>query len=313
MGRTLNCPLCKSKNLNLVAVLPTSNIIDDYQRKHQIEVSACFGNNQELNYLNCSTCDLFFFDPPIVGDEQFYRDFQKFDWYYPEYKNEFKYAIRLIEAKDKVLEVGSGKGAFAVLLPTKRYTGLEYSESATALAQKNGVEVINESIQTYTSKHREEYDVVCHFQVLEHVPEIHEFLKSCVDALKPGGKLIISVPSYDSFSRLVPHFELDLPPHHVSRWTDKALRHIGELFGLEVLDIWHEPLQEAHKVVFASSVLTQALYKIVGKRFDAHERTFVSDFVQRASWKIAQFLTPTSANWGLYSRGISVTAVYVKN
>jgi 2-polyprenyl-3-methyl-5-hydroxy-6-metoxy-1,4-benzoquinol methylase len=77
--------------------------------------------------------------------------------------------------------------------------GLEFSRKAKEIAFSNGIIIENESIQSHSVAHPAKYDVVCAFQVLEHVSEIRSFIESSIKALKPGGLLIYSIPSADSF------------------------------------------------------------------------------------------------------------------
>ena len=309
----MTCPLCKSEQSRLIETISTADIAEDYLRKFNVNVSSSFANVATVNYLNCEQCDLFYFDPLVAGDQRFYEDFQKFDWYYPDVKNEFSYAASFISAQDRVLEVGSGKGSFARHIKAGSYRGLEFSENAIAMAKKNGITVLNESIQDHSSKHLAEYDIVCNFQVLEHVVDIHEFLRACVTSLKTGGKLIISVPSYDSFSRLVSNFELDAPPHHVSRWTDKALTEVAKIFSLSLTEIWHEPLQETHREFYTYSVIFNLINKLTGGRPSTYDMSITTRIRHKVSRIGARFLAKYIANAALFPRGISVTAIYTKN
>jgi SAM-dependent methyltransferase len=96
--------------------------------------------------------------------------------------------------------------------------------------------------------------VVCAFQVLEHVPDPRAFLASCVYCLKPGGRLILSVPAEDSFTGLVPNNCLNLPPHHLTRWSDKALLALREEFNLHDLQLIPLPLEDIHHEHYCNSI-----------------------------------------------------------
>ncbi|WP_236035813.1 class I SAM-dependent methyltransferase [Helicobacter turcicus] len=86
-----------------------------------------------------------------------------------------------------------------------------------------------------------QFDRVCSFQVLEHVSNPYSFLNAQIKCLKKGGLLFVAVPSEEGFMRYVSNEILNCPPHHVSRYTDKALHKIAEIFQLEFVEIWHEP------------------------------------------------------------------------
>ena len=37
-----------------------------------------------------------------------------------------------------------------------------------------------------------------------------------------------------------------MPPHHISRFSDKTLQEIANIFNLELLEIYHEQVQPEH-------------------------------------------------------------------
>jgi SAM-dependent methyltransferase len=205
--------------------------------------------------VRCATCDLRFFFPPCPGDDAFYEQLQKFDWYYQSDKPEYGFAQRYISEGERVLEVGCGKGAFRSWLPASaNYTGLEFNDEAIRRAKAAGLHVLRQSIEDHAAQIDEKYDVICSFQVLEHVPDAQGFIKACVHALKPGGKLILAVPAEDSFLGLASNAPLNMPPHHALRWTDLALRNLVKREGLSLMELWHEPVASFHQEWHATTL-----------------------------------------------------------
>lgn len=255
--RYMSCPLCGSQSIVKVEDIQTMQLEKIYLRLTGTSFSYLL--NQDISQLRCERCGLIYFHPMITGDETFYASLQKISWYYLSDKEEYQYARQFITSTDKVLDVGSGKGAFAKLLSTSSYVGLDLSVGAKELAKKNGVLILNEIIQEHACKHPEEYDVVCSFQVLEHVPNPFEIIEAQLKALKRNGLLVITVPSENSFLRYTVNEVLNMPPHHVTRWCDKSLEHIAMLFNLDLLDIHHEKVQEIHKVQYLSTLIQNFL------------------------------------------------------
>jgi SAM-dependent methyltransferase len=72
------------------------------------------------------------------------------------------------------------------------------------------------------------FDAVLCFEVLEHLASPDRALAAIADVLRPGGKLLVTVPH---LSRL--HEE----PHDYFRYTGYGLRALTERAGLEVLEI----------------------------------------------------------------------------
>ena len=104
--------------------------------------------------------------------------------------------------KCTVLEIGCGSGAFLSELAHAGFqcNGLESSESARTIAQK----IIGDSgLQIPITKHLEPsenkiYDLVCAFDVLEHIEDDIGALEAWKRCLKPGGLMLISVPAHTS-------------------------------------------------------------------------------------------------------------------
>jgi len=308
----LACPLCHSLQIETVENLTVLDIVSLYSNYFDMDVTKIFGEIESINFCHCTKCDLFFFDPMVVGNEEFYSKLQNFNWYYMEEKNEYEYAASLITENDSVLEIGSGKGAFAKLITAQNYVGLEFSQSAQIMAASNGIKLLNQSIQEHALEYPGEYDVVCSFQVLEHVSNPRSFIEAAVDCIRPGGKLIISVPSLDSFYRYVKNNSLDMPPHHVTRWTDQALLNLAREVNIVIESIWHEPLQDIHKQLYSSIIFRNSISRVFNLPPALIKRTFFERVLGKISSLAGKFYSRGLNNNFVLPRGVSVTAVYTK-
>jgi len=257
----MDCILCGNKDVDNIGKIDIKSLIKLYFKMTSVDFLYLFNKNTNLSYNQCRKCGLKYFTPLIVGDEKFYNSFQEIDWYYMDEKEEYQYAKKFIKNNDKVLEVGCGKGAFARIVPTNCYVGLDSSEKAKKMASKNGVRIKNESIELHAQNHQDYYDVVCSFQVLEHVPNPFSFLNSSIQTLKKRGLLIIAVPSEDSFLKYVTNGILNIPPHHISRWSDDTLNYLTKIFDLELLEIYHEKIQKIHKRYFLHTLISNIFLK----------------------------------------------------
>ncbi len=247
------CPLCNSAEIENIEIIRKKDLLRLYIKMVKKDFSHLV--KTEIEYCKCLKCDLLFFNPLISGDEYFYNALQEFPWYYVDDKYEYTMAKEFISVNDKVLEIGSGKGTFSKYINSELYTGLDFSENAKKLAAKNGINIENATIEEHAEMYPNHYDVVLSFQVMEHVSNIREFIQSQIKALKENGKLIVAVPSEDSFLKYVTNGILNMPPHHVSRWSDKTLRYLAEEFNLELICLSHEKLQKIHIDYFLNTLI----------------------------------------------------------
>jgi 2-polyprenyl-3-methyl-5-hydroxy-6-metoxy-1,4-benzoquinol methylase len=252
------CPVCSGNAVGTVETVDSKKLIGSYRRKG-IDVSAYLESIDSISLHKCEDCDVGFFFPPSAGDGAFYEQLQTYDWYYQDEKPEYLAAKKLVDEGSSVLEVGCGKGAFRSWLPDSvEYTGLEFNDEAIRKARGAGLNVLKEPVEAHADGGKR-YDVVCTFQVLEHVEQPGSFFHACAQALKPGGKLIVAVPSQDSFLSVAANSPLNMPPHHLTRWSDRALTNLAKREGFATAEIWHEPVADYHKDWHATTLAFYAL------------------------------------------------------
>jgi SAM-dependent methyltransferase len=98
-----------------------------------------------------------------------------------------------------VLEIGPGEGAVACrLAPGRRYTGVELSDRTRAITEQRLAQLgspgrLVASLADLPEDER--FDLVCAFEVIEHIDADREALGSWAQRLRPGGTLLVSTPS----------------------------------------------------------------------------------------------------------------------
>jgi 2-polyprenyl-3-methyl-5-hydroxy-6-metoxy-1,4-benzoquinol methylase len=255
------CLLCGVHAKRVAQRLRTEKLVEAYRSELGLGLDL---RTDELMYLICDACGLHFFWPAITGDEKFYGDLQKISWYYSAGKPEFHIAAAYVHSAHDVLEIGAGRGLFSREIKPASYTGLEFSPTAIELAAANGVRLLPETVERHAEQNAGRYDIVCTFQVLEHVANPRTFLDAAVTCLKPGGRLIVSVPAEDSFARFAFWDVLNMPPHHVTRWTDSALRSIARICGLRLVELKPEPFGRSTRGPYARSMANQWIAQRLG-------------------------------------------------
>ncbi len=118
-----------------------------------------------------------------------------------------------------VLEIGCGQGALGVRLAQRcHYLGLEPDQASCAVAEQRmsaaGTgEVRNIGLDGLGPQ---QFDLVCAFEVLEHIDEDAAAVRDWTARLRPGGWLLLSVPAHQRrfgpADELVGHFRRYDPP-----------------------------------------------------------------------------------------------------
>ncbi len=178
-----------------------------------------------------------------AGDEEFYHALSAaWSTYYRDWRWEYAQALSLTSPRDRLLEIGCGRGYF-----------LQHMEGKVAAAE--GLELNNEAIankvtrwpvhsrmvEDMAANNREAFDVVCSFQVLEHVIDPASFIEASLACLKPGGLLVYSTPNTEFGPNRRREDAFDLPPHHMSYFSHDSYRRIADLLGLKIVMIVDAP------------------------------------------------------------------------
>jgi 2-polyprenyl-3-methyl-5-hydroxy-6-metoxy-1,4-benzoquinol methylase len=111
-------------------------------------------------------------------------------------KNKLK-LINAQSSKGKILDIGAGTGDFLVVAKNDGWqiTGIEPNAKAKEIAINKGVSFA-ESLSALESH---SFDIITMWHVLEHVPNLDEYLTELKRLIKPTGSIVIAVPNFKSF------------------------------------------------------------------------------------------------------------------
>lgn len=239
-------PVTKKNTTELFADFQRADIIELYREQLNIDVTRFFKDQPVFHLYICKETGYKFYYPQgLDGDGKFYEALQNQlgQGYYHKWKFENQLAFDEIQADDKVLDIGCGVGNFLTKASekTKDVYGLELNEKAVNVCLGKGLKVYRELIQEHAIKNEGFYDVVCMFQVLEHIYDVKEFMDASLKVLKKGGKLIIGVPNNEPyFLGYDKYCTLNLPPHHIGLWNKKVFEKFSTLFNLMILKIEYD-------------------------------------------------------------------------
>lgn len=279
----------KGGKTKLVSEFNSKNIIKKYENENSVDVSRFFNGLEQIKLIECLSTGYRFYHPEsIIADGAFYEDLaQKREHYYSR-RWEHIEALKFINVKDKVLEVGSGFGSFLSLLRENGVTdisGLELSNLAVDKCVELNLDVRAKLIEEINTDNK--YDAICSFQVLEHIYDVRSFLEAAINLLKPGGKLIIGVPNNNPYLHIIDKYHtLNLPPHHAGLWSRKSLKKLSNFYNLNVVKIKTEPLNTsyAYFVDFylknSKNRFNRTLLKVLNKHLPKITKKILNNFVE---------------------------------
>jgi SAM-dependent methyltransferase len=132
-------------------------------------------------------------------------------------------------APRSILELGCGQGAVgARLAQLAAYTGVEPDEASWAVARDRVAPT--GGVVLHGDHHKipegSEFDLVCAFEVLEHIADDQATLADWVQFIRPGGRLMVSVPADQH--RFGPSDEL---VGHYRRYSNESLAELLTAVG----------------------------------------------------------------------------------
>ncbi|MEA3336348.1 MAG: class I SAM-dependent methyltransferase [Chloroflexota bacterium] len=130
----------------------------------------------------------------------------------------------------RILDVGCGAGNMAHhLAHYGRVTGLDLNPKPLKVAQERGLEVRQGSADDLPFDDNS-FDLITLLDTVEHVPNEHGVFSECYRVLKPGGKLLVTVPAL-----MWLWSQNDVINAHQRRYTQSELNKKLEHHGFKVL------------------------------------------------------------------------------
>ncbi|MGD2118688.1 MAG: class I SAM-dependent methyltransferase [Chromatiales bacterium] len=188
---TKECPICANEDVSLIR-----DIIND-------------GN--KTNVLHCSDCDLDFLE--TWDDVEYVKSLYDGDKYvfthnvaadcpvglkYDEYEKRYQWMKPYLGNQSSLLEIGCGDGKFLRMVrdDVAVAEGLELSPPQVARLRSEGFTCYDVMIDEMEAPRQ--YDIVCMFAVLEHVPLVRNFLDRLKNYLHPDSHVFIEVPNLNN-------------------------------------------------------------------------------------------------------------------
>jgi 2-polyprenyl-3-methyl-5-hydroxy-6-metoxy-1,4-benzoquinol methylase len=229
-----------------VESMPVSTVLAKYRTSFGYDPAGHLAGLAEMSLYRCRKTGLEFWRPErLAGDESFYRELSgTWDDYYKAWRWEYDHVHKHLSGVSRLLEIGCGRGYF--LKSTEGLVsfakGLELNKEAIA-NRVTRWDVESLSLSELAAREPHSYDLVCSFQVLEHVVDPAAFIEHSLAAVRPGGLLAFSVPNYAHRPFQKRQDPLDLPPHHMNHFKQETLSRIANHFGIEIVKVYKETRQ----------------------------------------------------------------------
>lgn len=158
----------------------------------------------------------------------------------------------------RILEIGCGTGHnFSMLGQFGTVDAIEIDEGARALAEERlGRPILTAPLPGLDGIADASYDVIALLDVLEHIEEDTASLASIRKKLKPGGKILLTVPANPWMWSA--H---DTAHHHHRRYTRAGLAAVAQQAGLKV-----ELLNHFNSLLFPVAAAARLAGKLMGKK-----------------------------------------------
>lgn len=255
------CPLCFCNNATQIWKASVSEQASHFlsplvnrDKYEKLKDHICSLQNSSFVSLNkCSECNFIYSSPHFAGDKKFYDLIFSNTNKYPQNRWEFIKSVEIIKkskfTKPKILEIGSGDGAFIRKLVKRRITtkksitAIEYSKYGKSKIKKLGIDCLSVDVKNNKNKlPYKEYDFICLFQVLEHLDDIHKLVERLKNLLSINGEILISVPN----DKIIEFNELngallDMPPNHIGRWSKKTFIKYCDINNINLIEHKVEP------------------------------------------------------------------------
>ncbi|TDQ28681.1 class I SAM-dependent methyltransferase [Tenacibaculum caenipelagi] len=215
-----------------------------------------------------------------------------FDKVYHLVKNyTLKKKLKLIDSfkteEKSILDIGAGTGDFLKVCKNNgwKITGVEPSEKAREFSKSKNI-ILQEDISEIKNT---QFDVITLWHVLEHIPNLIEYVQQLKKLLKPNGVLIVAVPNYKSYDA----------NYYKEYWAAFDVpRHL-----------WHFSQTSISKIF---SLVEINVEKVLPMKFDSYYVSLLSEkYKTKKSQPIKAFLTGLKSNMKAKRTGEYSSLIYV--
>jgi 2-polyprenyl-3-methyl-5-hydroxy-6-metoxy-1,4-benzoquinol methylase len=143
----------------------------------------------------------------------------------------------LVSDSKKILDIGCGTGDFLSICKNNSWTtiGIEPNKKARNTSQTKNL-VIKEKIDDIIQLN-EKFDVITLWHVLEHLPNLTEYIQQLQNLLKDDGTLLIAVPNFKSYDAeyYKVHWAAYDVPRHIWHFSKISIQRIFASYNMKLI------------------------------------------------------------------------------
>lgn len=209
-GEHTQCPVCQGENLKPV---------QGFEKHHLVKCGACS----------------FVFCKPLPSKEELdevYEGYGRNDYLSDLTIQAYERILDTFEPyrkTNKLIDVGCGIGYFLEVAKKRGWEvyGTEFTEEAVNICEKKGASM-QLGVLNPSNYEAESFDVVCSFEVIEHINNPREELDNFHKLLRKGGLVYCTTPNFNALERhqLGADWNVTTYPEHLSYYTPKTLKRV---------------------------------------------------------------------------------------
>jgi len=170
-----------------------------------------------------------------------------------------------LQPECRILEIGCGTGGnLSMLSRFGKVSAVELNDTARRKAsEKSSIPVEKACLPDDLPFSGKKFDVICLFDVLEHIQQDVDALRVLHESLSPAGKIILTVPAYQWMWS-----SHDVSLHHFRRYSRKSLQDCCQRAGYRL-----ERLSSFNCFLLPVAIMTRVIEKIAPSKAVRGDKT----------------------------------------
>ncbi len=235
------CKITKKKTKQIIdfGKMPIANGFlkkKDFQNEFNFNLSVSFSEEMSLLQLDDHPKPKMMFNnkyPFFTSSSKFMKH------HFKEYANWAKKKF-LTKNKSKIIEIGSNDGTFLENFKNSKFDhlGFEPSKNVSDLARKRGINSLHEFFSRKNLSKAQKFlgktDIIFGANVICHIPDLIEFIKTADLLLSSDGKIIFEEPYLGSMYKKTSYDQIY--DEHIFIFSVSSIKKIFESYDFEIID-----------------------------------------------------------------------------